>query len=148
MHGAATIDSIQEKEVLGETQVYYVFSIALGNIQVMVPTEKTSHLGIRHIVNSDIMDNVLSIFHNGETDSTLKHIHRHRMNATKLKSGDIYEGAQVLRDLVRIAENKVLGNDDRQMLNNARQFLISELILVKDIEKEQAEEILDQVIYT
>jgi CarD family transcriptional regulator len=145
MYGATVVESIQEKEILGETHLYYMFT--LDNMQVMVPTEKSAEIGIREVVDSDTIEDVLSIFHDEETDSTISPTHRHRINAARMKSGNIYEGAQVIRDLVRIAKNKVLGTDDKKMLNNARKILLSELILVKGIDHDQAEELLDRVIY-
>ena len=64
----------------------------------------------------------------------------------KIKSGDIYEGAEVIRDLVRISKKKNLGTEDRNTLNNAQKILISELVLVKGIPQEQAVNLLNQVL--
>jgi CarD family transcriptional regulator len=144
MHGAGVIDTIEEKEILGEKQLYYVMK--LKNMQIMFPMKKTSDLGIRQIVDSDTLENVLSIFNHGESDPSLNHNQRHRINLNKMKSGDIYEGAQVIRDLMRIVKKKGIGTGDKVMLDNARQILISELVLVKGIAQEQAVDLLDQVI--
>jgi CarD family transcriptional regulator len=71
---------------------------------------------------------------------------RHRVNMHKIKSGDIYEGAEVIRDLMRINNKKKLGMTEKNMLDNARQILISEVELVKGILQEQAAELIDRVI--
>jgi CarD family transcriptional regulator len=147
MHGAGIIESVEEKEILGETQLYYVMKLPIGKMQVMIPMNKTSNLGIRQIVDADIMENVLTSFHQGETeDSTTNPSQRYRMNTNRMKSGDIYEGAQVIRDLMRIGKKKSLGTGDKLMLNNARQIFISELVMVKGLEQEQATDLLDKVI--
>jgi CarD family transcriptional regulator len=144
MHGAGVIDAFEEKEILGEKQFYYVMNIR--NMQVMVPREKTSGLGIRQVVDLDILESVLKDFNLEESDTTLNHNQRYRINMNKMKSGDIFEGAQVIRDLMRIGKKKTIGTGDKMMLDNARQILISELVLVKGIDQEQAVDLLNQFI--
>lgn len=146
MHGAGVIEAIEEKEILGENQLYYVVNISLRNMQVMIPLGKTVNLRIRQVVDPDILENVFTFFHHGETDSTVNHKQRHRTNMNKIKSGDIYEGAEVIRDLMRLDKKKKLGTGEKNMLDNARQILISELVLVKGIAQEQAVHLLNQVI--
>ncbi len=146
MHGAAVIEAIEEKEILGEKQLYYVMNIPLKDMQVMIPKNKTTDLGIREVVDADIMENVLTYFHDGESQPIGNPLHRQRIYMNKMKTGDIYEGAEVIRDLSRIGKQKNLGAGDKMMLNTARQILISEMILVKGIEREQATHLLDKVI--
>lgn len=146
MHGAGVIEAIEEKEILGEKQLYYIIKMSFRNIQLMIPMEKTSSSRIRPLVDSQTLEDVLAGFHQGETDSTINKTQRYRNNILKLKSGDIYEGAQVIRDLCRLNKKKSLGTDDKAMLNQAQQFLISELVYVKGIKEEQATEMLNRVI--
>jgi CarD family transcriptional regulator len=144
MHGAGVIEAIEEKEILGEKRLYYVMNFR--NMQVMFPIGKTSNIGIRQVVDSDILENVLTIFNHGESDPTPNQNQRYRINMKKMMSGDIYEGAQVIRDLIRIGKKRVLATGDKKMLDNAQQILISELVLVKGIAEEQAANLLNQVI--
>jgi CarD family transcriptional regulator len=146
MQGGCIILAIEEREILGETQLYYMMNIVHRNMQVSIPVDKIEQLGIRPIVNSDELENVLTTFHDGETDTSCRDNQRYRRDIIKLKSGDIYEGAEVIRDLIRISNKKKLGITDKNMLDNARQILISEVVLVKDIPLEQASDLLDQVI--
>lgn len=148
MHGAGVIELIEEKEILGEKQTYYVVNMFLRDMQVMVPLGKTDNLGIRQVVDSDIIEEVLSNFHDGETepDPTINPNQRHQINMNRMKSGDIHEGAHVIRDLMTLARNKKLGTGDKIMLDNARQIFVSELVMVKGIEQEQANELLNEVI--
>jgi CarD family transcriptional regulator len=146
MQGGCIILAIEEREILGETQLYYMMNIVHRNMQVSIPVDKIDQLGIRPIVNSDELENVLTTFHDGETDTSCRDNQRYRRDIIKLKSGDIYEGAEVIRDLIRISNKKKLGITDKNMLDNARQILISEVVLVKDIPLEQASDLLDQVI--
>lgn len=146
MHGAGVIESVEEKEILGEKQLYYIIKMPYREMQVMIPKGKISKLNIRPLVNSTIIDDVLTHFHEGETEPTTNPSHRYRNNMNKLKSGDIYEGSQVIRDLTRLSKIKTLGTDEKALLDQAQQLFISELVLVNDIKKEDATEMLIKVI--
>jgi CarD family transcriptional regulator len=146
--GGGVIQTIEEKKVLGETKLYYTINILHRNMQVMIPIDNTEKLGIRRIVDPQKLDDVFTTFHDGETDTTCNDRQRDRTNMIKIKSGDIFEGAEVIRDLVRISNRKKLGVTEKNMLDNARQILISEVVLVKGIPQEQATDLLDRVINT
>lgn len=142
MHGAGVIEAIEEKEILGDKQHYYVMNIR--NMIVMFPMK--SNLGIRQIVDLDTLEDVLKIFNDDVSDPTLNPSQRYRSNMNKMKSGDIYLGAQVIRDLINMSKKRALATGDKNMLDNARQILISELVLVKGIALDQADDILNDVL--
>jgi CarD family transcriptional regulator len=120
MYGAGTVESIEEKEILGETQFYYVLNMTLRNLQVMIPTKKASNLDIREAVGIDILEYLLATFHHGQPNVTEDtHKVRQRINTDKIKSGDIFEGAEVIRDLTYLSKSKKLGMEDKMMLDNA-----------------------------
>ncbi|BBB92007.1 MAG TPA: CarD family transcriptional regulator [Methylomusa anaerophila] len=146
MHGGGIIEKIEEIEILGKTQLYYVANILHRNMQVKIPIDKTEKSGMRQIVDAEKLDDLLNTFHDGETDTSMNETQRHRKNLTKIKSGDISEEIEVIRDLVRINTKKKLGIADKNMLDNVRQILISEVVLVKGIPQEQAADLLDQII--
>ncbi len=146
MHGAGIIEAIEEKEILGEKQLYYVLNMPLKNMQVMIPMTKTSNLGLRQVVDSDILEKVLKNINDGKLEPISNPMQRHRVNMTKMKSGDIYEGVEVIKDLMYLEKSKKLATGDKVMLDNARHMLISELVLVKGIEEDQAANLLNQVI--
>ena len=142
MHGAGVIEAIEEREILGNKQLYYVMNIR--SMQVMFPMD--SNLGIRPIVDPDIIDDVIANFHHGESDSSLNPNQRYRRNMNKIRTGDIYQGAEVIRDLIRMGKKRALATGDKAMLDNAQQILISELILAKGIPQEQALDLFNEVI--
>lgn len=142
MHGAGIIEAIEEREILGTRRLYCVMNI--GSMQVMFPID--SDLGIRPIVEKDIMDDVFTNFNLGESDSNLNPNQRYRSNLNKIRSGDIYQGAQVIRDLTRMSKKKALATGDKALLDNAQQILLSELVLVKGIAQEQAQDLLNEAI--
>jgi len=142
MHGAGVIEAIEEKEILGNTQLYYV--MVIKNMQVMFPIN--SKIGVREIVNLEVLEDALTFFNHEASEPIPNPTQRHRNNMNKLKTGDIYEGVQVIRDLVWMGKKKTLAMGDKTMLDNARQILISELVLVKGIVQEEADHFLDEVI--
>jgi len=115
-------------------------------MQVMIPVNKTDNLKLRHIVDPEKLDNMLTMLPTGETDTTISDNQRHKINLNKIKSGDIYETAEVIRDLVRSNNKKKLSLVDSNMLDNARQILISEVVLVKGIEHDQATSLVNEII--
>lgn len=147
MHGAGVIESIDEKEILGEKKLYYILNIPSKKMSVMIPQGNEDNIGIRPVVDSNILEDVFSVFHQDETDQTMNQNQRYRMNMNKIKSGDIYEGAQVIRDLLRISKKRSLGTDDRNLLNQAQQIFVSELSLIKDLNQESATDFLNQIIH-
>lgn len=147
MHGAGIIEAIEEKEILGEKQFYYIMNLALGKMHVMLPTHNTSSLGVREIVNNTVMEDALMVLtSDADAEAAVHPNQRYRINMDKMKTGDIFEGAKVIRDLSRNSKKKPLGTSDKAMLNNALQILISELVLVRDMEKDQATDLLNDVI--
>jgi CarD family transcriptional regulator len=142
MHGASIIEAITEQEILGKKKLYYVMTIK--NMQVMFPIG--SKMRLRKIVDKSIIEDVLEKFNFTDEDIITNPTHRYRNNLNKMKSGDIYEGAQVIHDLMRMSKKKALAAGDKMMLENARHILTSELMLVKGLNQVQADDILDSVI--
>ena len=146
VHGAGIVETIVEKEFLGEKQQYYVLDMLLRELHIMVPLHKIDGLNIRPVVEDSTLNEVLVLLHEGEPDLSVTAAQRQRINHEKLKSGDIYEGAIVIRDLSYLNRLKGLGTGDRLMLDQAQQLLISEVELVKGISTEEASDMLIQAI--
>ena len=141
-HGAGIIEAIEEREILGSKRLYYVMNIR--NMEVMFPME--SDIGIREIVGVETMEDVLAIFDQEVPETLVSPSQRYRENMNKLKSGDIYDGAQVIRNLTTLGKKRTLATGDKTILDNAKQILISELVLVKGIDEQQAEDMLNEAI--
>ena len=127
MHGAGTIDAIEEKDILGEKQSYYILKMP-GEVKVMVPTEKAEQIGVRSIIDKTSAEKVFEILEEDETEMAMNWNKRYRDNMDKMKSGDIYEVADVVRNLSFKQKEKGLSTGEKKMLNNAKQILVSELV--------------------
>lgn len=146
MHGAGIIESIEEKEILGKKQRYYVMKMPIGDVKIMLPVNRASSVGVREVVSDEIMNQVLLLFKKREMDTSIAWNQRYRLNMEKIRSGDIYKGAEVIRDLELSCKERALGTGDKKMLEEAKRILVSELALVKNISEEQAATFLEKVM--
>ncbi|MHB8171916.1 MAG: CarD family transcriptional regulator [Thermincolia bacterium] len=145
MHGAGVIESIEEKEVLGEKRKYYVMRLPVGDMKVMIPMGNVKGLGLRQVIEEGDVEKVLHILR-GKADCTSTNWNRrYRAHLEKIKSGSIYEVAEVVRNLVLREQEKGLSTGERKMLENARQILISELVLARELEEEKVESMINGV---
>lgn len=146
MHGAGIIEAIEEKEILGEKKKYYIMRIPIGDMKVMIPMGSVDEIGLREVVDNKAIDDVLGILKNDQTNMSTNWNRRYRANLDKMKSGDIYEIADVVRNLMIRDQEKGLSTGERKMLDNAKQILISELALAKELKQEDAFALLDNII--
>ena len=142
MHGAGVIEAIEEKEILGVKQKYYVMKMPFGDMKVMIPMANCDEIGIRDIINSTEADKVLNAFNDLELDFNNNWNKRYRENMLKIKSGDIYEVARVVKALMGRDKEKGLSTGERKMLTNAKRILVSELVLAKNARQEDIESML------
>lgn len=147
MHGAGVIDSIEEKNILGEKQAYYILKMP-GEVKVMVPTAKAEEIGVRGIIDKSAAEKVFSVLEANETEMSMNWNKRYRDNMEKMKSGDIYEVADVVRNLSFKQKEKGLSTGEKKMLNNAKQILVSELVLTEHSSQEEIEELVENKIST
>ena len=145
MHGAGTIDAIEEKDILGEKQSYYILKMP-GEVKVMVPTNKAEQIGVRNIIDKSSANKVFEILEEDETQMSMNWNKRYRDNMEKMKSGDIYEVADVVRNLSFKQKEKGLSTGEKKMLINAKQILVSELVLAEKSSYEEMENIVDNKI--
>ena len=145
MHGAGTIDAIEQKDILGEKQDYYIIKMP-GEVKVMVPISKASEVGVRNVINKEEAGKVLQVLEADETQMPNNWNKRYKENMEKMKSGDIYEVADVVRNLSYKQKEKGLSTGEKKMLNNAKQILISELVLAEHASADEVENLIENKI--
>ena len=195
MHGAGRIDAIEEKNILGENQSYYILKMP-GEVKVMVPIDKAEQIGVRNIIDKEEAGKVMAVLEENETAMSDKWNKRYRDNMDKMKSGDIYEVADVVRNVIGKEEAEkvisILGEDEtemsqnwnkryrdnmekmksgsiyevagvvrnlsfkqkekglstgeKKMLSNAKQILVSELVLAEHATQDEVEELINNKI--
>ncbi|MED1014554.1 transcription factor YdeB, partial [Bacillus mycoides] len=127
----------EEKEFSGKKQQYFVIKMSISNMQVMIPMGKILSSSIRPVTDILALKHIIHIFQHGESDRLLPWKQRYKVNTDKIKTGEIQEGAEVVRDLMRMKKEKALNTSEKKMLDNAHEFLISELGLIKGITENQ-----------
>ena len=147
MHGAGTIEAIEEKDILGERQAYYILKMP-GEVKAMVPVSKAGDIGIRGVIDKESAGKVIGVLEGNSTEMSTNWSKRYRDNFEKMKSGDIYEVADVVRNLSFKQKEKGLSTGEKKMLLNAKQILVSELVLAEHSDKDYIEDLVENKIST
>ncbi len=146
MHGAGVIESIEEREIMGKKQQYYIMRIPIGDMQVMVPMQNAEEIGLREVIDPDVADHVLEEFKACAIVMDSNWNKRYRDNMTKIKSGNISDVVIVVKNLMYRDKLRGLSTGERKMLSNAKQILVSELVVAKSCSQQNIETIMDKII--
>ena len=145
-HGAGTIVDVEVKEILGEEKKYYIMELPIGEMRVMIPVHKVEEIGIRDVIDEKEAENVFHLLKGEKSKMSQNWNRRYRANMEKLKTGDIYEVVEVVRNLTIRDMEKGLSTGEKKMLSNARKILISELVLAKGMSEEKVVEKIDNIL--
>jgi CarD family transcriptional regulator len=140
-HGAGYVSGIEEKTVLGEARRYYVVHVADGGLTLSIPADGDS--GLRPCADDDGVAAALGTLEGGPEDMPANWNHRLKHNQEKLRSGSISEVAEVVRDLNSYGGEHGLSTGERTLLTKARRILVSEVALVRDIDIQEAESLVE-----
>lgn len=146
MHGAGVIEAVEEREVLGERQKYYILRIPLGDMRVMVPLNNAREVGLRSVISEEDVKKVYEILGGAKTKMSSNWNRRYRANLEKMKSGDVFAVAEVVRNLAYRDREKGLSTGERRMLDNAKQILISELVVAQEAEEAEVQKAIEEVL--
>src|SRR6478672_7242548 len=145
-HGAATIEKKEKKDVFGKKQDYLVLRLAYGDLTLMVPADNAEEIGLRDVINDEEVEEVFAVLRKKEARMPTNWSRRFKNHVEKLKSGDIYQVAEVVRNLTIREKDKGLSAGEKRMLGKARQILVSELTFALKMDEETAEAKLDEVL--
>lgn len=129
MHGAGKIESVEEKEILGEIKKYYILKMPIGEMKLMIPVDNVNKIGLRTIIDKEKIDEVFDILKQDVEQSSSNWNKRYRENMEKMRTGDIYKIAHIVRDLYYREKERGLSTGEKKMLFNAKQMLVSEIAL-------------------
>lgn len=146
MHGAGIVDSIVQKKVNGVMREYYVLKLPVRAMVVMVPTENCEEIGVRPIVDREQADRVLAAIPDIQVEMTQNWNRRYRENMDRIKSGDLFEVARVVKGLMLRDVQKGLSTGERKMLHSAKQILISEIVMCQSSSYEDVEACIDHAL--
>ena len=145
-HGAGTVVKKEKREVLGEKREYLTIKILHNDMTVNVPSENAEAVGLRKVIGEDMVKVVVKALTGGGTQMPKNWNRRFKHNRDKMKTGDILELAEVVRNLSLRDSEKGLSTGEKQMFVKAKKILASELMYAKDLDEEEAAEWLDGVL--
>jgi CarD family transcriptional regulator len=145
-HGVGIIETIETKEISGCKQDFYTIRILDNNMKIMVPTRNVDNVGLREIIGQKEIPKLYSILKKRDVvidNQTWNRRYREYMD--KIKTGSVFEVAEVYRDLLMLKEEKDLSFGERKMLDTARSLLVKEISLAKKVAEKQIEKDLDKM---
>ena len=143
MHGAGVIDDIVREKVAGITQDYYVFKMPMGGLVLKIPIANSQTVGLRSIMTPEETERLFGTIPSLDVEVNANWNKRYQENMLRLKSGDPYEVARVVKALMHREHQRGLSTGERKMLHNARQILISEIVMAERGEYKELEARVD-----
>lgn len=144
VHGAGTIVDIQEIDILGNVEKYYILQLPINDIKVSVPIKEDE--GLRPVITQEEGKKVLEILQEDMTEMSKNWGKRFRNNMENIKTGDIFEIASTVRNLTLLNKIKGLSASEKKMLDNAKRIMASELVIIGMMSKGEALELIDEAI--
>ncbi len=140
-HGVGVIESIESKLISGTKQDFYIMRILDNEMIIMIPLDNVTSVGLRQVIDAKQVPKIFDILREREIipDSQTWN-RRYREYMEKIKTGSVYELAEVMRDLFILREDKELSFGERKMLDTARGLLVKEISIAKDLDESQVEE--------
>ena len=145
-HGAAIIEGKEKRPFEGKKTDYFVLRITYGDLKVSIPVDKADEIGLREVINDEEVEEVFAVLRKKEARMPTNGSRRFKNHVEKLKSGDIYQVAEVVRNLSIRDKDKGLSAGEKRMLTKARQILVSELTFALSVTEEEAEKKLDEAL--
>lgn len=146
IHGVGLIEAVEKKTILSKRTDYYIITITSNGMKVMIPVKNADTIGIRKIIAKKEVQKVLALLATNENTSVDDWKERYQNNIDKVKSGNIIEVAEVARDLYRRGREKELSIMERKLYENAYQLISHELALSKDIDIEEAGNLVSEAL--
>jgi CarD family transcriptional regulator len=145
-HGAGKVLKKEEMEILGERREYLTIKILHNDMTVKVPTENAGLAGLRRVIDEETVKKVLDVLQDDVSEMPKNWNRRFKHNRDKIKTGDIYELAEVVRNLALRESVKGLSTGEKQMFTRAKKILASELMYALDKDEDEAESYLDELL--
>ncbi len=143
-HGAGTVVKKETRTILGQEREYLTIKILHNDMTVNVPTENADRVGLRKVIDEDMVVRVVKVLHGSGTKMPKNWNRRFKYNRDKMKTGDIFELAEVVRNLSLRDQEKGLSTGEKQMFVKAKKILASELMYAKGMDEDDAAVWLDE----
>ncbi len=146
-HGVGRIEEIEEKEIAGQKIKCYVLSIIGKDLKIIVPTFNVQKVGLRQIIQEEEVERVFDILRDEINNMPPKWNKRYNFNLDKIRTGSIYEIAEVFKNLTRLGQRKELSFGERKMLDSTKELIVMEIAHSKRIGTAQAESLINECCF-
>ncbi len=147
-HGAGTVVRRESRVVLSQEREYLTIQISHSDMIVNVPIENADRVGLRKIIDEEMVERVIRVLHGSGTTMPKNWNRRFKYNRDKMKTGDIFELAEVVRNLSLREQEKGLSTGEKQMFVKAKKILASELMYAREMDETETAEWLDDLLAT
>ena len=148
-HGVGVIESIEDKEISGSSQKFYIMRILDNDMIIMIPTQNARNVGLRGIIDGRAVNQIYEIL--GSKQHQIEHQtwnRRYRDYMDKIKTGSLFQVAEVLRDLTILKNDKDLSFGERKLLDTAKNLLVKELSIARNRDEGEIEADINQLLTT
>ena len=145
-HGVGVIEEVLQTQAGGIDQSFFRLRIASNGSTVLIPTSNTIHVGLRKVLTRKDVEKVYRVLRNGKVEITQDWKGRFQEHSDKMRSGDIYEVAAVLKSLTLLSKSKNLSYRERKMLDKSKYLIVSELASVSNEEETEVEQKVDRAV--
>ena len=142
-HGVGVIEQINRRSMSGKLEAFYHLKIAANNMMVMIPATNATDVGLRRLIKKAEVNKVLKHLKDTKVKNASDWKNRFKENSEKMRTGCIFEVADVLKSLSQLSINRILSFREKKMLDRARQLIVSELATVSDVSEDKAEQLID-----
>ena len=147
-HGVGVIEGVQTKVISGSERKFYMLRIIDSDMTIMIPTENVGSVGLRRIIGRDMVAKVYKILRDKKVEIDQQTWNRrYRGFMDKIKTGSIYDVAEVLRDLYRLKANKQLSFGERRMLDTARTLIVKEIAIARGQTEEHVKTEIEAIFF-
>jgi CarD family transcriptional regulator len=140
------VERIEKRTISNEVHSFYVHNLKGKDMAVMVPMENAARVGLREVIDPDDVPRVFEVLHGKAEPGRAQWHHRYQDNVKKLKSGSIFQTAEVVRDLFWLKTEKSLATKESRLMDNARQLIIAEVAHAGRLPEDEVERKIDEIL--
>jgi CarD family transcriptional regulator len=145
-HGACIVQQIKRMKAFGTIREYLILKTVIHEMTLSVPTDMIDKVGVRPPVSRSELDDLVAVLAKADPRVPANWSRRFKNHQEKLKSGDVYQVAEVVRNLAVRDRQSALSAAEKTMYDRARINLVSEIAPALRVSTEKAEEFLDQAL--
>lgn len=145
-HGVGVVESIETRELYGNKKTYYILRILENGMTIMIPTDNVDAVGMREVISEDLVPRVFQILREKRiVVESHPWNRRYREYSEKIKTGSVFEIAEVLRDLNLLKEQKELSYGEKKLMELAKSLLIKEISIASGTKEDKIGKRIDSV---